>query len=102
MRTTPVSLLWSAVVRVPGPPPWPHLVYEDVERLLQSHSVPAAHGQEAEAHAHVEPLADPAAHGKALLRLLGALRSTTCTTQGDDDDDDVDEGLDIVPKLQPS
>lgn len=86
---------------MPGRPPWPHLVYKDVERLLQSHSVPAAHGEEAEAHAHVEPLADPTAPGKTLLRLLGALRSTTCTTQGDDDDEE-HKGLGIAPKLETS
>lgn len=75
----------------PGAPPRPHLVHEDVERLLQSDSVPAAHGEEAETHAHVEPLADPAAPGQS-LRLLGAPRSATCTAQGSDYHDDDGEG----------
>lgn len=59
-----------------------HLVDEHVERLLQSSSVPAAHGEEAEAHPHVEPLADSAAPGQSrllLLVLLLAPRSAPCT-----------------------
>lgn len=51
---------------------------EYVERLLQRSSVSAAHGQEAEAHPHVEPLADPAAPGQTRCLLL-ALRTASCT-----------------------
>lgn len=60
-----------------------HLVDEDVERRLQRGSVPAAHREEAEAHPHVEPLADSAAPEQT--RGLGlALRAPACTGDGDE------------------
>lgn len=36
-----------------------YLMDEHVHRFVQLHSVPAGHGQEPEAHAHVEPLTHP-------------------------------------------
>lgn len=65
-----------------------HLVDEHVKRLLQHSSVPAAHGQEAKAHPHVEPLADPAApaqiRGGALLLSVSTASCTGHTHTGSD------------------
>lgn len=58
----------------------PHLVHEHVEVRVQRSSVPAAHGDEAEAHPHVEPLADAAAPRQSSgLLLLLTLRGPACT-----------------------
>lgn len=51
---------------------------EDVNRRLHGGSVPAAHCEEAEAHAHVEPLANSAAPGQSRVLLL-TLRKPSCT-----------------------
>lgn len=51
---------------------------EDVNRRLHESPVPAAHREEAEAHAHVEPLAEPAAPGQSRVLLL-PLRAPSCT-----------------------
>lgn len=53
-------------------------MHEHVHRRLHGSCVPAAHREEAEAHAHVEPLADPAAPGQSRV-LLVPLRTSSCT-----------------------
>lgn len=47
-------------------------MHEDVDRMLELSAFSARHGQEAEAHAHVEPLAHAAApeRGRVLFRVL--------------------------------
>lgn len=50
-----------------------HLMDEDVDGMFERCAFSARHGQEAEAHAHVEPLAHAAATERGRV-LLGVLR----------------------------
>lgn len=50
-----------------------HLMYEDVDGTVEWSTVSTRHGEEAEAHAHVEPLAHAAATERGRV-FFGVLR----------------------------